>query len=336
MSSVVKPVGIDLIAGIRQSCSFVVDNASSVHINETAIDSLMASTSGDFSTHLQTLIEKKNEWDATGWHYNEDILSGGELTAQYILIVDALNFCFWPCPGLEYEHLAMGLKEALLKDKTAFDAANLMVVTEETISQWIPNFTIPQLSQRVDRVREVGITLAAEYDGKVANLVRAANHSAVRLVDLVTRSFPGFRDTAIYKGHLVHFYKRAQIFVADLWGAFGRPTDPNHPYFFYDIDQVTMFADYRVPQILQHIGVLSYSSGLMKKVLDKEEIAFGSEEEIELRAATIMAVEKMKAVLNTKRNLRLTSIELDWILWNWGEQVKDDIAPHHRTLTIYY
>lgn len=130
MSTAVKPIGIDLIASIRQSCSFVVENASSVRINDSAIESLMASTSGDFATHLQMLIEKKNEWDATGWHYNEDILSGGELTAQYILIVDALNFCFWPCPGLEYEHLAMGLKEALLKDKTAFDAANLMVVTE--------------------------------------------------------------------------------------------------------------------------------------------------------------------------------------------------------------
>jgi hypothetical protein len=31
-------------------------------------------------------------------------------TAQYLLVLDALNFCFWPQPGLEYEHLARGLK----------------------------------------------------------------------------------------------------------------------------------------------------------------------------------------------------------------------------------
>ena len=35
---------------------------------------------------------------------------GGPLTAQYLLVIDTLNFCFWPESGLEYEHLARGLK----------------------------------------------------------------------------------------------------------------------------------------------------------------------------------------------------------------------------------
>ena len=34
--------------------------------------------------------------------------------------------------------------------------------------------------------------------------------------------FVGFRDTAIYNGYLVHFYKRAQILVGDLWAAYGK------------------------------------------------------------------------------------------------------------------
>lgn len=178
--------------------------------------------------------------------------------------------------------------------------------------------------------------IIVEYGGKVSNMVRAANHSAVRLVDLVTRSFPGFRDTSIYRGRLVHFYKRAQIFVADLWGAFGRPTDSNHTFYFHDIDQITMFADYRVPQILRHIGVLTYSPELSQSIDSRVEIPVGSEEEIEIRAATIVAVERMRKTVNQSRNLQLTSIEVDWILWNWGELAKDTIAPHHRTLTIYY
>lgn len=175
-----------------------------------------------------------------------------------------------------------------------------------------------------------------EYGGKVSNLVKQADHSAARLVDLVTRSFPGFRDTSVYRGRLIHFYKRAQIFVADLWGAFSRPTDPSHPYFFHDIDQVTMFADYRIPQILLHLQVLSYDSALMSKITGKHEIAFGSEEEIEIRASTVIAVQMMREQVRRHLNLSLTSIELDWILWNWGEVAKDNILPHHRTLTIYY
>lgn len=43
---------------------------------------------------------------SAGLHY----IDGGPLTLQYLLAVDAINFCFWPQPGLEYEHLARGLK----------------------------------------------------------------------------------------------------------------------------------------------------------------------------------------------------------------------------------
>ena len=35
---------------------------------------------------------------------------GGAATLQYLLVVDALNFCFWPDGELEYEHLAKGIK----------------------------------------------------------------------------------------------------------------------------------------------------------------------------------------------------------------------------------
>ena len=34
----------------------------------------------------------KVEWDFEGIHYSD----GGPLTVQYLLVLDALNFCFWP------------------------------------------------------------------------------------------------------------------------------------------------------------------------------------------------------------------------------------------------
>jgi hypothetical protein len=37
-------------------------------------------------------------------------VDGGPLTLQYLLVLDTLNFCFWPDGELEYEHLAGGLK----------------------------------------------------------------------------------------------------------------------------------------------------------------------------------------------------------------------------------
>ena len=53
------------------------------------------------------------QWDSSGWHYSADASSGGPLTAQYVFVMDALNFCFWPCEGLEYDTLAMGLKKVI-------------------------------------------------------------------------------------------------------------------------------------------------------------------------------------------------------------------------------
>ena len=58
------------------------------------------------------------------------------------------------------------------------------------------------------------------------------------------------------------FYKRAQILVADLWGCFQGQGDAA----FVDIDSITMFADYRVPQVLTYLGALKYSDSLLKNL----------------------------------------------------------------------
>jgi hypothetical protein len=64
----------------------------------------------------------------------------------------------------------------------------------------------------------------------------------------------------------VFLYKRAQIFVADLYGAFGGSGLGG----FGDIGALTMFADYRVPVVLRLLGVLQYGPGLADKVGDAE------------------------------------------------------------------
>ena len=154
-------------------------------------------------------------------------------------------------------------------------------------------------------------------------------------VNILSISVSGFRDTSVYSGTLVHFYKRAQILVGDIWAAYGRPTDPAHLYYFRDMREITMFADYRVPQILRHMGILHYSASLAAAVDTKQVIPFGSAEEVELRAATVVAVEQLQQSLQT-HGRSLLVLEVDWLLWQWGEAIKDTILPHHRTLTIYY
>jgi hypothetical protein len=83
------------------------------------------------------------------------------------------------------------------------------------------------------------------------------------------------------------------------------------------------------------MGVMQYSEALANAIDSKREIPFGSEEEIEIRACTVVAVEKLQTAL-AKRGANVLVIEVDWLLWQIGERTKDDIPPHHRTRTIYY
>ncbi|MBA3534597.1 MAG: hypothetical protein H0T73_21985 [Ardenticatenales bacterium] len=266
------------------------------------------------------------------WNDVHHFRGASAATVQYLLVLDALNFCFWPEPSWDYNRLALALKSAYLADASCFQAERLAHLTQEDTRQLLGGGDdIPLLPQRTTLLRELGRVLAARWEGQPLNLVTAATHSASNLVALMSAEFPGFRDHTIYRGHPVYFYKRAQIFVGDLWGSFegqgaGR---------FDDIDQLTMFADYRVPQLLRAEGILDYSERLATIVDLHRELPSGSELEIEIRATTVHAVELLRRAL-AARGYQITALELDWILWNAGEAQQEQLPAHHRTLTIYY
>lgn len=64
------------------------------------------------------------------------------------------------------------------------------------------------------------------------------------------------------QGKRIAFYKRAQILVADTWSVLEGKGDGC----FEDISSITMFADYRLPQILVYLGALKYSDKLLEKL----------------------------------------------------------------------
>ncbi|KAK1315840.1 hypothetical protein QJS10_CPA05g01293 [Acorus calamus] len=285
------------------------------------------------SSGLQTAVDKiqcpipKVEWDFEGIHY----FDGGPLTVQYLFVLDALNFCFWPDKDLSYDHLASGLKTALQNDKHAFDADRLQTYTGPQLRELLkwPR-PLPLEDERIRLLHEVGVELERSFEGKAAKLVDSCGNSAASLVGLITSHFPGFRDHALYKGHQVFLYKRAQIFVADLWGAFRGQGYGS----FNDIGSITIFADYIVPAVLRQMGVLRYSSALSSVIDANDEISSGSEEEVEIRSCSIYAVEKMKELIWTKFGKKVMSIELD--LWLWSVGIQCPSLQHHRTLSIFY
>ena len=74
------------------------------------------------------------------------------------------------------------------------------------------------------------------------------------------------------------------------------------------------------------------------QITAKEVLSPGCAEEVEIRAMTIQAVEQIRYLLSKKYGSELTplSIQLDWWLWELGEQNRATDEPHHRTLTTNY
>jgi len=87
-----------------------------------------------------------------------------------------------------------------------------------------------------------------DFDGSVVELIESAEGSAGKLVNLLAHHFDAFRDESRFDGKQVRILKRAQIFVADLWAAFGGEGYGD----FDDIDDITMFAGKSTRARLQH------------------------------------------------------------------------------------
>ena len=92
--------------------------------------------------------------------------------------------------------------------------------------------------------------------------------------------------------------------------------------------------------VLRAAGVLCYSASLAADVDAQRELPAGSEQEVEIRAATVVAVERMRRALAGAPGgggRAPAAIQLDYWLWSVGEGERDaPTSSHHRTRTIYY
>jgi len=282
---------------------------------------------------------------APSWNTFYHFYGKKEETIAYLLVLDSINFCFWPALGnpkweIEYQSekfsgyfaLAASLKKALESGVPLTNAQYLAKLSLKEFKNILGGTGDLQLLEfRVRSLNELGRMLMREYQGKAYALVEAAAQSAIQLVRLVADKLPSFRDKAEYQGKKVFFYKRAQLFAADLCGA----SQGKEWGFFHDIDLLTAFADYKLPQVLRHVEVLRYEKALAQKVDHHTLLDAGSPEEVEIRANTIWAVELIRQELLVQgKNLK--AMEIDWILWNLGQQEDYRKHPYHRTLTVFY
>ncbi|MBU2498433.1 MAG: queuosine salvage family protein [Proteobacteria bacterium] len=284
-------------------------------------------------------------WEPPPWEAVYHFQGGEEETLFYLLILDSLNFCFWPPPGEEkwavshesgwlsgYYALALSLKRAVESGIPLTDPGYLKALSSAQLGEILRGRGELQLMEpRLQILHELGEIIESRYDGSVSKLLAAAGRSAQGLVRLLAETFLSFRDVAEFEGFKVPFYKRAQILAADLHGTFGGEGWGG----FRDMENLTAFADYKLPQVLRHLGIFRYSESLARKVDQMIHLEAGGVEEVELRANTIWAVELIRREL-ARRGMDLRAFEIDWVLWDMGQEEAFKEKPYHRTVTIYY
>lgn len=309
---------------ILTDCRFVVDQAHDVRINQNKLEVFAGKIALPDTT--PSLLEGLTFQNA-------------EHAARFCLFFNAMNFCFWqePRPTLSWngtsyrgsKALLYALYQSPLNNDTALAPIAITAISQETLQEQLQFLPDPLFSARYNNLIETATILSQRFAGEVFNMVQTISNSAGILVENIVKYFPSFDDKALYKGQVIRFHKRAQLLVHML-------SEVPEGLSITDLDVLTAFADYKIPQLLHGTGILDYSEGLKNRIDNHKIIVSGSSEEVEIRATTIIAVDLLQAALKNKAGVLVSAATLDAILWQEAKRLESNLPPHHRTISTYY
>ena len=263
-----------------------------------------------------------------------------DATAAFVVTLDAINFGSGYFPHLRrrdarsgYFHVARALTERF-RDHGPYSAAGLRDLGPEdcarVFDQPLEGAAGELMTLFAAALNGLGEALARQWDGSFRALIEDAQGSAERLAGLLA-GVPFFDDVHGYRGFEVPIYKRAQITPSDLALALGGRGLGR----FDDLDRLTIFADNLVPHVLRVDGILAFDAVLLERIEREELLVSGSEEEVEMRACAIHAVELIAAELRAAGRPAAPR-DLDNLLWNRGQERAYKSRPRPRCRSVYY
>lgn len=258
-------------------------------------------------------------------------------TVAYVLCLDSINFGSGWFPALRkrqgmsgYFTVSTALKDRFERDG-ALSPQQLTALTAADLAEMLgqnDNRPVEALMALfATALNDLGRWVIERLDGRYSAVADLAGGSAVGLAGLLT-AMPLFADSVDYHGLDVFFLKRAQLAAVDLSLAFAGCG----PGRFDDLDRLTIFADNLVPHVLRTDGVLVYGGELAATIASGALLPAGSDAEVEIRACAVHAVE----LLVDQFDGTATAADLDYLLWNRGQQPEYRRRPRHRTRTTNY
>ena len=262
--------------------------------------------------------------------------SSAELV-RFLFVVNSIGFCFWAKTVEEkwtypsslqqrdldgYEGLLFCLLEAYLAKKFFLDGSFLAQLSFADCVALFKDTRLPLLERRHAILQEIGCTLTKDYQGDFMLFFSSFTTTEDFLSSLV-EVFPSYHDASVYQERQIIFLKRAQLLISQIMTCCSRD-------YRLDVSQLSALAEYKLPQVLESLGILSFSESLAQQIRDRIPLFSDSSEETALRACTIASCRAIRE----KTRLHLQDIDVSHLLWHRGQQHLSN--PYFLVLTDKY
>lgn len=240
----------------------------------------------------------------------------------YLLLLNSQNFQFWDMVNgkfvrYAYEDVvgANGLRRAFRKawGEDATSATFRRALTERGLERLFGPLSQPAARDAIFREMLTGKALEI-FAHWLTTTVVTDHKFDVETAQAIADIFP--------RSYAEPYLKRAQLALAEIAGFC------HEMGYEVDCSELTVFADYQVPRVLRAMGVLEYAPELAQKVDSQTLIKASSTEERAIRAATIVAGEKMA------KHFRCIPAAVDNFLWT--NRARAGTTPFHLTITTAY
>ncbi len=327
-----------------ESCAFVNNNPKHVFINDVQLEKIAKNLAGK---------------DLTCPAWREPVYpESDERIIEFLGVINTINFCFTNFKtgkkfDIEYPEgsgkiwngafaMAAAMKRAIEEGLDILNPTVLYNLSKEDVEHIFRHVStpIPMFRERLDNLRDIGCKMKTKF-GSFRKLFEDSDYRLILdgkgIVEQLT-SFESYRDYSWYRGQKIYFNKRAQLLPMFYHGR--ALSSDGRLQSIRDPENFGALADYEVPKILRHFGVLRYSSVLENAVDTGFVLQKDGSMEIEIRAQTVNAMSMLLRRINHRRlsvDVKpITMAEIDYVVWNMGRGSEFKSLLHHRVDTTAY
>ena len=309
-----------ILQKIIDSCKYVMNSSKHVIINYDKLNLFIKNIDSDKIKHWLT----NNPYNL--------LELGIENVVNFLLYFEAINYSFWGEPKwtVETELRIKDGSDALLylllkyvKEQKKMDFSKVSLNEFKKLLKG--NVEIPLINERYKTLVEISEIVNRDMNG---NFYKYISHITkdTDLFELIVNSFPSFKDEREYNGKKIYFYKLAQLLVSDILHLREVLEEIK-----VDYSHLLGCADYKIPQTLRALDIISYDNELSSIVDNKIEIEYSSKYEVEIRASMLVVIDYIKNKLTDN-----TAIDINDYFFTVLKNVKDKSKPYHLCRNTNY